>query len=327
MVGRDAGEAHRGVTPLELLVDLCFVVAVAQAAAQLRNDVLGGTLLEGVLGYLLVFGLIWWAWVGFTWFASAYDTDDVPFRLLTLVHLAGVLILASGVPGALSDHDLRTVIVGYVTMRIVMAAHWLRTVVEHPAGRGAAVRYAAGIGLCQAVALTAIVLPFSWTAVVLAVVVGAEIMVPLWAESQGGSTPWHPAHISERYGLFSLVVLGQSVAAATVALHSAVTDRGVSGSLLVLGGGALLLLFGLWWSYFELRMLRRRRCAARNAPPRSGPTATSGCSPRPPRWGPASRSPPTAGATATACRPRAPRSSSPFRWRSIWFSSIACMPT
>lgn len=90
---------------------------------------------------MLNFFLIWWAWVSFTWFASAYDTDDVPFRLLTLVHIAGVLILASGVPGALSDHDLTTVIVGYVIMRTAMAAHWLRAAVEHPAGRGAALRY------------------------------------------------------------------------------------------------------------------------------------------------------------------------------------------
>ena len=90
MAPRDSGESHRGVTPLEVLVDLCFVVAVAQSAAQLRIAVINGTALAGDAEYGLLFFLIWWAWVCFTCFASAYDTDDVPFRLLTLVHIAGV---------------------------------------------------------------------------------------------------------------------------------------------------------------------------------------------------------------------------------------------
>jgi len=87
------------VTPLELLVDLCFVVAVAQAAAQLRDAVCGGTTVAGVAGYGLVFFLIWEAWVSFTWFASPYDTDDVPFRLLTLLHPAVIRLNRTGSDG------------------------------------------------------------------------------------------------------------------------------------------------------------------------------------------------------------------------------------
>lgn len=71
MMGRDARQPHRGVSPLELLVDLCVIVAVAQAAAQLRNSVPDTGFVPAVLGYLLVFSLIWWASVSFTWFASA----------------------------------------------------------------------------------------------------------------------------------------------------------------------------------------------------------------------------------------------------------------
>ena len=48
----------------------------------------------------MVFFAIWWAWMNFTWFASAYDNDDVPYRLLTFVQIAGVLILAAGVAAA-----------------------------------------------------------------------------------------------------------------------------------------------------------------------------------------------------------------------------------
>src|SRR5919201_2716385 len=126
MVARDRDEPHRASTPLELLFDLCFVVAVAQAAAQLHHGLAEGQVGRAVLGYVLVFFAIWWAWMNFTWFASAYDTDDVPYRLLTLLQIAGVLVLAAGVPAAFTAYDFTTMTIGYVVMRIAMIAQWLR---------------------------------------------------------------------------------------------------------------------------------------------------------------------------------------------------------
>ena len=55
----------------------------------------------------MVFFAIWWAWMNFTWFASAYDCDDVPYRLTMFVQIAGALILAAGVP-AMFEHRVRT---------------------------------------------------------------------------------------------------------------------------------------------------------------------------------------------------------------------------
>ena len=52
---------------------------------------------DGLVGYLMVFFAIWWAWMDFTWFASAYDCDDVPYRLLVFVQITGALILAAGI--------------------------------------------------------------------------------------------------------------------------------------------------------------------------------------------------------------------------------------
>ena len=97
MTARDPHEPHRASTPLELLFDLCFVVAVAQASGRLHHGIVEGHAGRAVLGYVVVFFAIWWAWMNFTWFASAYDTDDVPYRLLVLVQIAGVLVLAAGV--------------------------------------------------------------------------------------------------------------------------------------------------------------------------------------------------------------------------------------
>src|SRR5690242_4679178 len=83
MTARDRDEEHRASTPLELFFDLCFVVAVAQAGGRLVHAIADGHAAHGVAGYLMVFFAIWWAWMNFSWFASAYDTDDVPYRITT----------------------------------------------------------------------------------------------------------------------------------------------------------------------------------------------------------------------------------------------------
>ena len=112
MSGRDPGETHRASTPLELLFDLTFVVAVAEAATQLEHALAAGHAVHALAGYAVVFFGLWWAWVNFTWFASAYDTDDVAYRLLTLVQMAGVLVFAAGIPAAFQHFDYATVVAG-----------------------------------------------------------------------------------------------------------------------------------------------------------------------------------------------------------------------
>ncbi len=122
---------------LELFFDLCFVVAVAQAASALHHEIAEDHVGDGVVGYATVFFAIWWAWMNFTWFASAYDTDDVAYRLTTLVQIAGALILAAGVPDAMDGGDFAVITFGYVVMRLAMVTQWLRAAAPTPrAGRG-----------------------------------------------------------------------------------------------------------------------------------------------------------------------------------------------
>src|SRR5215207_2970132 len=149
MVARPIDEAHRSATVLELFFDLCFVVAVAQAAAALHDQVSDGHVGNGVVGYATLFFAIWWAWMNFTWFASAYDTDDVAYRLTTLVQIAGALILAAGVPDAMAGGDFAVITVGYVVMRLAMVTQWLRAAGSHPPHRRSSLRFAAGIGAVQ----------------------------------------------------------------------------------------------------------------------------------------------------------------------------------
>ena len=121
MRARGMHEVHRVSTPLELFFDLCFVVAVSQAAAQLHHALGSDHPGTGVLHYLMLFFAIWWAWMNFTWFATAYDTDDGVYRATTLVQITGVLIMAAGVPRAF-ENDFRIVIAGYVVMRLAMVS-------------------------------------------------------------------------------------------------------------------------------------------------------------------------------------------------------------
>ncbi len=247
MPPRDPGEEHRASTPLELLFDLCFVVAVGQASADLHHSLAAGHLWHGLAGYLSVFFGIWWAWMNFSWFASAYDRDDVLYRLLTLVQMTGVLVLATGVDEAFASADYTRVTVGYVIMRIPLTVQWLRAAAGDPPRRRVARRYAIGLVITQIGWVARLALPHSLGTASFLVLVACEVAVPFWAERAGPMTPWHPEHIAERYGEFTLIVLGESVLSTMIAgKTSELSWASVSG-----GGGAMLLLFGVWWIYFD----------------------------------------------------------------------------
>jgi len=260
MVGRDPTEAHRASTPLELLFDLCFVVAVSQAAGQLHEGLASDHVRHVVAGYLTVFFAIWWAWLNFTWFASAYDTDDVLYRLLTFVQITGVLILATGISDAFNG-NFRMVTTGYVVMRIALTAQWLRAAVGDAVRRRNALRYAGSLTVIQIGWVASLFAPADWRYFTFLALVAAELAGPYWAEHTDDMTQWHPKHIAERYGLFTIIVFGECILSAFVAIDTARTAHGTSARLAVLAGAGLVSMFGLWWSYFGLsaeRMLEGR---------------------------------------------------------------------
>jgi low temperature requirement protein LtrA len=231
MRGRDPAESHRASTPLELLFDLTFVIAVARAGIELRDALASGHAGHAVASYAAVFFGVWWAWVNFSWFASAYDTDDAAYRLLTLLQMAGVLVFAAGIPAAFQHFDFATMVAGYVIMRLAMVAQWLRAARGHPEGRSGTLRYAVGITVTQACWVGWLALPASagWPGFV--VLVAAELAIPAWAEFGGQATPWHPGHITERYGGFTIIVLGEVVAVIASAVQDAVDHSQTSPSL------------------------------------------------------------------------------------------------
>jgi low temperature requirement protein LtrA len=255
MSARDTEESRRSSSPLEALFDLTFVVAVAQVADQLARSIERGHALQGVVPFVMVFFAIWWAWMNFTWFASAYDTDDVPYRVLSLLQMGGVLVLAAGVPAAFQHQDFFGITLGYFIMRIGLVAQWVRAAIENPTGRTTAIRYAVGVTVVQLGWLARLLFPTDaadqWWTVYLAFVllVALEFLVPYWAE-RTGMTTWHPRHIAERYGLFAIILLGETIAVLAAGVGAVVDSGARVGPLLVVGISALVLIFGLWWLYF-----------------------------------------------------------------------------
>ena len=249
MTARATDEPHRASSQLELLFDLTFVIAIASLAVGFAEALADGNALDELVPFLQVFFAIWWAWINFTWFASSFDTDDVAYRLLTFVQMAGVLVIAAGVPSALEDGAFGAVALGYVIMRLGLVAQWLRVAAEDPASRGFALRYAIGITVAQAFWVLWLGIDGAASLAFFAGLVVLELAIPRWAERSQTSS-WHPHHIAERYGLFTIILLGESVFAASTGVDSALDAGGVSAPLVVVAVSALALVFALWWLYF-----------------------------------------------------------------------------
>lgn len=246
---RDPAEAHRAATPLELFTDLCYVVAISQAALQLHHAISENHPAQGLIYFCVAFFGIWWAWLNFAWFNSAYDPDDVPHRLLTLLQIFGSLVLAAGIP-RMFEGDFTLGVTGYVIMRVGLIAMWARAASGHVEGRRTAVRYAVGLLLIQSAWVLSIVI---WNGhpplPLIAVLAVSDVLVPVLAES-AGSTPWHPHHIAERYGLMFIIVLGETILSVTVALQGAFDSGHPPASLWLVVTGGVLATFSMWWLYF-----------------------------------------------------------------------------
>jgi low temperature requirement protein LtrA len=249
MKPRSPDEPHRAATPLELFFDLVFVVAVASAASALHHGIAEGHATEALVSYGMVFFGIWWAWMNFTWFASSYDTDDIPYRLLVFVQMTGALIVASGVEAVFNEQDLTIPVIGYIVMRIGSIAQWLRAAVSDPEHRPAALRYAIGIILAQCAWIILLFLPQQLHLPGFVLLALVEILIPVWAELASPTT-WHAHHIRERYGLFTILVLGESILSTSVAIQAAIGEGALNGDLIIIIIGGLLVVYGMWWLYF-----------------------------------------------------------------------------
>lgn len=258
MTGRDPHEVGRAATPLELLFDLTFVIAFATAANELAHFLAADHVGDGIVGFAFVTFAISWAWINFSWFASAYDTDDWIYRLTTMVQMVGVLVLALGVPPLFEsllegEHvDNSVLVLGYVVMRVPMVFQWLRAS-RQDAGRATA---------CRTYVVTIVIAMVGWIALLFAdtsipvtfgcfvVLILVETAGPAIAEKVRGGTPWHPHHIAERYSLLVIIALGEGITGTVATLSAIIADEGWTAEVAVLGLAGVGVTFGMWWVYF-----------------------------------------------------------------------------
>jgi low temperature requirement protein LtrA len=250
MQPRDPAQPHRAASTLELFFDLVFVVAVSIASAQLHHALSHGDFVHGITSYAMVFFAVWWAWMNFTWFATSFDTDDWLYRVTTIVQMGGVLVFAAGIPAAFEEGDFTIPVLGYIVMRIAMVAQWLRA--SRGAGelRSATRRYALGIAAVQVLWVLFLLIPSGPVQIAAFVVFAViEVSVPVFAEYRR-QTPWHPHHITERYGLFTLIVLGESLLASANAIIDASHELESLVPLISISVLTLVVTASLWWVYF-----------------------------------------------------------------------------
>lgn len=269
MGGRDPHEKHRSATPLELFFDLTFVIAFGVAGSQFAHEIAEAHFGAGLLGFSFAMFAVIWAWINFTWFASAYDTDDWVFRVVTMVQLLGVLILAMGIEPMFhslvegEQVDNGVMVGGYVIMRLALVFQWLRAARQDPARRQTCQRYATYLGVVQLgwIAVLIIEADILTTFLMTAPLFILEMAAPFAAE-RSMRTPWHAHHIAERYGLLAIIALGECLIGAIETLRAIVANHGWSVDAALVGFGGTALAFGMWWMYFILpagRALHLRR--------------------------------------------------------------------
>ncbi|MFW0794068.1 low temperature requirement protein A [Gordonia sp. CPCC 205515] len=258
MTGRDPHEDGRVATSLELFYDLVFVVAFSVAGTQVAHQLAEGHYQVATVGYLICTFAAIWAWINFAWFASAFDTDDWFFRLVTLVQMIGVAIIALGIPDifvSLNEHehvDNRVLVIGYIIMRVGMVAQWLRAAAQSAEYRQACLIYSGMTLLAQIGWVAVMLVDMTPLPTVLAMVgcVLIELLGPWIGERATSGTPWHAHHIAERYSLLTIITLGEGVVGTVAVLGALIEVEGWSVETAVLGLAAMGATFAMWWMYF-----------------------------------------------------------------------------
>ena len=233
----------RHATWLELFLDLVFVVAIAELGASLAADVTLG----GFLRYLAFFLAVWWAWAGFTFYATRFDTDDLIYRLLTLLGMFLVAALASVIPDAFLHGAANELAVAYALIRCVIVLLYVRAYRHVPEARPLASWFLQLFSGAIVLWFVSLAVPSPWKFGLWAAALGLELAAPPRAWRLIRHAPIHPSHIPERFGLLTIIVLGEAVLA--VVIGTADVSWSFASGAAAFGG--FLLAVSIWWVYFE----------------------------------------------------------------------------
>jgi low temperature requirement protein LtrA len=235
-------EGDRHATWLELFFDLVFVVAIAALAGYLHDNLTPG----GFLGFLLLFAPVGWVWMSFAYYADQFDTDDALFRIAMLAAMLGSAVLAVNVGGALGP-DPAGFVLANVALRALLVGLYAWAWRGAPAARPISVRYATGFSVGSVLWLGSLLAPEPLRYALWALALALEMGMPVFSYSTFRSVPGHASHMPERFGLFTILVLGESV----IILTSGVIDTSWQPGSVLAAVGGFVVAACLWWLYFD----------------------------------------------------------------------------
>jgi len=224
------------------LLRLVFVVAVAQLADGLAGD----PSLHGFLVFAGLFVPVWWAWVGYTFYADRFDTDDPPHRVLMITGMFAVGALASVIPSAF-DGETRSFAIAYAFVRAITVVLNARAWWHLPAARPLLNVYIPAFSVSVALFLVSVAVEPPARYWLWAVALAVDLGTPLASRDRIRQVPIHASHIPERVGLLTIIVFGESVLAVVVGT-STVSWGLESGAAAALGFAVAA---ALWWIYFD----------------------------------------------------------------------------
>ncbi|HEY5999486.1 MAG TPA: low temperature requirement protein A [bacterium] len=239
---QSGSERERHATWLELFYDLIFVGAVAQLAATFYGSYDFG----GLARFAFLSLPVWWAWAGHTFYLTRFDTDDAGHRLLTMAQMIAVAAMASNVAGAFGPSS-GAFALSYAAVRAVLVAQYLRAGHHLPEARPLTRRYSRGFGAAALIWALSVLFPPQARPLVWAAAIAVDFLTPITAGTIHSRFPPHQMHLPERFGLFTIIVLGEAVV-------GVVSGEGTGGLALVpalAGVMGLVIAFALWWGYFE----------------------------------------------------------------------------
>jgi low temperature requirement protein LtrA len=241
---------ERSASKLELFFDLAFVLVVAELAIDLRADVT----LHGELLFAGLFTLVWWSWVSSTLYANRFDHDDVVYRLYKLASMAAVIGLAASATEATGERF--ALFVGcQLLLRATLLLQYGRAYRHVESARPIARLYLLGAGAGAVLWAVSLLVPRPAAFALWAAAVLVEALVPLVATRHSSDVPLHVEHLPERFALFVILVLGESVAGVAHGLH----DAKWAAPAIPVAVLSFVLAAALWWSYFDLAGARAKR--------------------------------------------------------------------
>jgi low temperature requirement protein LtrA len=237
---------ERHATWFELFFDLVFAAAVVELSTALTDDPT-----SAVFGrFLGLFVAISWAWTGFAAYANRFDTDDLIYRLIKAAAAMATAGIAIEIPRVMAGEGGTVAFaVGYAVIRLLLVGLYVRARI-HIRGEGRRLidTYLLTFGFTAALWLVSIALPPPYRFILWGVAIGLDLCVPPFAWRTLGTSPIVVSHVTERFGQFFIVVLGQSVAAVV----AAVAGFQFTAEAWILAAACFVTALCLWWIYFDL---------------------------------------------------------------------------